>query len=195
MMDQVNAGVHHGLAATGTALPEDAELVELFARTRADSGRTMLSLLDERPMLLVFLRPFGSPASREALADVARARPDLEKRGVRPVFVHMATPERATAFFQRFKLSDVERVSDPTTALYQAPVFHLLKTTVLPEFLAGQHLVELATRALWRYGMGPAGKEDATQLPGVFFIRDRVIRKAFRHKTAAERPDYARFGA
>jgi len=106
----------------------------------------------------------------------------------------MAAPERAKQYFDRFGLSDVERVSDPTTAIYQAPVFHLLKTTVLPEFLDGRQIVSLAKRALWRHGMGPAGKEDATQLPGVFFLKDRMITKAFRHKGAADRPDYVRFG-
>jgi hypothetical protein len=193
-MDQLNAGGHQSAFPVTSAGKPDLELVELFARTRTESGRTMLSLIDEKPMLLVFLRHFGSPTTRETLADVSKARPSLDQRGVRPVFVHLAAPERARRVFERFGLRDVERVSDPPAAIYQAPVFHLLKTTVVPEFFAGSELILTAQRALWRYGIGPAGKEDATQLPGVFFIKDRRITKAFRHKGLADRPDYVRFG-
>ncbi len=193
-MDQLNAGGHQGVAPLNSTGKQDLELVELFASTKTETGRTLLSLADEKPMLLVFLRHFGSPSCRETLADVGRARQELEHRGVRPVFVHMGSPERARSFFERAGLADVERVSDPATAIYQAPVFHLLKTTVVPEFFAGSEILKLAQRAVWRYGMGSAGKEDPTQLPGVFFIRDRRITKAFRHKGMAERPDYVRFG-
>lgn len=194
MMDQLNAGGHQSVFPSSSAGKQDVELVELFARTKTESGRTLLSLLDEKPMLLVFLRHFGSPSCREALADVSKARAALEERGVRPVFVHLGTPERAQPFFDKVGLGDVERVSDPSAAVYQAPVFHLLKTTAVPEFFAGGELLKCAQRQLWRYGIGSAGKEDATQLPGVFFLKDRRITKAFRHKGMADRPDYVRFG-
>jgi peroxiredoxin len=194
LMDQLNAGGHQRVFPVGSAARQDPELVELLATTKTESGRTLLSLLDEKPMLLVFLRHFGSPTCRETMADVARARPSLDQRGVRPVFVHLGTPERARHFFERRGLGDVERVSDPAAQIYQAPVFHLLKTTVVPEFFAGSQLIEVAKRALWRYGFGSAGKEDATQMPGVFFLKDRRITKAFRHKGMADRPDYVRFG-
>jgi peroxiredoxin len=190
-MDQVSAGFGPGMSVD----KQDAELVELFARTRTESGRDLLNLADEKPLLLVFLRHFGCASCRETIADVAKALPALEKRGVRPVFVHMGAPERARPFFEKAGLGSVERVSDPTAELYQAPVFHLLKSTVIPEFLSGPQLVKLTKRAVWRYGVGSAGKEDATQMPGVFFVKDRQITKAFRHKGVADRPDYTRFGA
>ena len=181
-------------AASGaTRAREDAALVELFGRTRTESGRTLLELADERPMLLLFLRHFGDSFTRETLADVARARPELERRGVRTVFVHMAEPERAQRFFERYGLGDAERVSDPQAEIYRAPIFHLLKTTVLPEYYALGQLSTYFARGL-RYGFGSAGKEDATQLPGVFFVEGRRITKAFRHKRWTDRPDYALFG-
>lgn len=189
-MDQVNAGGNQGVRGPR----EDAELVELLSRTKTESGRTLLSLADEGPMMLAFLRHFGCASARETLADIAKARPELDKRHVRPVFVHMGSPERARPFFKRAGLADAERVSDPSTELYQAPVFHLLKSTVIPEFFSGTQLVLLTQRAVWRYGVGSAGKEDATQLPGLFFIQNRQIIKAFRHKGVADRPDYVRFG-
>jgi hypothetical protein len=33
-------------------------------------------------------------------------------------------------------------------------------------------------------------KEDAYQMPGVFFLKERKIVRAFRHKTIADAPDY-----
>ena len=175
---------------------EDSELVAVLSQTRTESGRTLLELLDEKPMLLVFLRYFGCPFCREALSDIAKVRPELDRRGVRPVFVHMAPPGHAQSFFERFGLADVERVSDPEKKLYTAPEFHLLKDTVLPDFYGAKAMWVLAKRALFRYGQGrPVKDEDRHQLPGIFFLQDRAIRRAFRHKHMYDRPDYARFGA
>ncbi len=174
---------------------EDKDLVELFGKTKTQSGKTLLSLLDEKPMLLIFLRHFGCSFCREAIADVAKAMPELDRRGVRPVFVHMAQPERAQVFFARFRIPEVERVSDPTMALYQSPVFRLLKTLVLPEYFGMASIVKWIQRPLLRYGVGMARGEDKTQLPGVFFLRNRTIVKGYRHKTLADRPDYVRLGS
>ena len=33
-------------------------------------------------------------------------------------------------------------------------------------------------------------KEDIQQMPGVFFLKDRVIANLYRHHTIADRPDY-----
>ncbi len=175
-------------------LPPDADLVELFSRTETESGKSLLALLDQQPILAVFLRHFGCAFCRETLHDVSKALPALQHRNVRPVFIHMASPERARPFFERFGLSGVERVSDPGMLLYTAPVFHLLKTTALPHYFGAEAYWKLAKRALWRYGAGSPRKEDPTQLPGVFFLKDRAIYRAFRHKNLGDRPDYGLFG-
>lgn len=176
-------------------LPVDAGLVTLLGKTRAESGHTLLQLLDEKPMLLVFLRHFGCPFTRETVHEIAQVRADLDRRGVRPVFVHMAPPDRARTFFARYGLSGVEQVSNPDTSLYGAPEFHLLKATALPHFFGAKAYWKMATRVLWRFGAGAPGKgEDALQLPGVFFLKDRTIYRAFRHKNLGDRPDYAMFG-
>ena len=176
-------------------LPPDQGVIELFSKTFTENRKQMLALLDEQPMLLVFLRHFGDSFCRETLHDVSKAMPLLQTRKVRPVFVHMGSPERARPFFARFSLASVERVSDPEMKLYSAPEFHLLKSTVLPHFFGATAYVTLFQRALWRYGAGSPGKEDPTQLPGVFFLKDRAIYRAFRHKHLPDRPDYGMFGA
>ena len=181
--------------ATPGVLPPDPDLVALFSDARTESGRSVLELLDETPVMLIFLRHFGCSFSRETIHDISKAKPDLDRRGVRPIFVHMGSPERARPFFQRFGLADVERVSDPEMKLYQAPVFHLLKSTVLPHFFGAQAYLKLFKRTLWRYGAGGPGKEDPTQLPGIFFLKNRAIHRAFRHKNLGDRIDYTVFGA
>ena len=106
----------------------------------------------------------------------------------------MAQPERAQRIFRRYGREAAERGSDPGLQLYQSPVFHLLKNTVLPEYFALGQISNFFGRGL-RHGFGSAGKgEDPTQLPGVFFLRDRHIVKAFRHKMWTDRPDYPLFG-
>src|ERR1700722_16485416 len=90
---------------------------------RTESGATLLALAEESPVLLIFLRHFGCSFCRKAISDVAELGPELAKRGVRPVFVHMGTPELAKNYFDYYGLSDVERVSDPTAAVYRMPVF------------------------------------------------------------------------
>ena len=181
-------------APTPGVLPPDDELVALLAGTTTESGRNLLALVDEKPALFVFLRHFGDAFTRETIHDVSKAAASLDKRGVRVIFIHMAAPDRARPFFERYGLGTVERVSDPSMRLYTAPVFHLLKSTVLPHFFGARAYWKLAKRALWRYGVGSPGKEDPTQLPGVFFIKSRAIHRAFRHKYLGDRPDYSLFG-
>ena len=176
-------------------LPPDQELIELFSATSTVSGANLLALLDAQPMLLIFLRHLGCASARETLHDVQKALPALTRRGVRPVFVHMASDERARPFFTSANLSEVERVSDPTMRLYRAPEFNLLKSVNVHKYLTMRSRWKLAKRATWRYGIGPAGGEDSTQLPGVFFIKDRAIYRAYRHKYLSDRPDYTTFGA
>jgi hypothetical protein len=197
MYSMESAPASGATASSGSSagLPADPGLVELFAGAKTQSGRTLLELLDEQPMMLFLLRPLGSLWTRETLAGAANALPALERRGVRPVFVHMASEERARAIFDRYALGGAERVADPACHLYTAPVFHLLKTTGVKEFLSPQAYWKLAKRSLIRHGIGRAGDEDTTQLPGIFFLKERAIYRAFRPKRISDRVDCARFGA
>jgi hypothetical protein len=43
--------------------------------------------------------------------------------------------------------------------------------------------------AIFAHGIG-AIKEDVSQMPGVFFLRERKIVNLFRHRTIADRPNY-----
>ena len=170
--------------------PQETEMAAVLREYRTESGRTLLSLLDESPILLIFLRHFGCSFCRQTLEDVSRIRGEIEGRGVRPVFVHLGTPERAKPYFDYYHLSDVERVSDPEASLYGSSVFQLPRKNVFSQLLVPAVWKSwLPGGAALKHGVGLV-KEDADQMPGIFFLRDRGIVRAFRYKTIADEPDY-----
>ena len=167
---------------------QQSDLTSLLRDTRTESGRSLLELVDERPVLLVFLRHFGCTFCRQAIDDVSKVRAELEGRGAQAVFVHLGSPERAKPFFDYYHLSSVERVSDPEGRLYGSPVFSLARISFIQLFRPAVWIAWLKG-AIAAHGIGLI-KEDALQLPGVFFLRDRKIVNLFRHRTIADRPNY-----
>jgi peroxiredoxin len=176
--------------AAGTVLPPDEKLTAALAGTRTESGRTLLELADEQPLLLVFLRHFGCTFCRQAIDDVSRVKEELGARGVRPVFIHVGTPERAKPYFDYYGLSDVERVSDPEARLYRSPGFALARTHPLSHFLLPSAWKGWLSGALFKHGFGVILREDAYQMPGAFFVKDRRVERAYRCKRISDRPDY-----
>jgi hypothetical protein len=170
---------------------EGTELATVLAQYRTETGRTLIELLDASPILLIFLRHFGCSFCRQTLEDVSKIRNLIEAKGVRPVFVHLGTPERAKPYFDYYHLSDVERVSDPAASLYGHPVFHLARKNVFAQLLVPEVWKGWLRGALFKHGIGTI-KEDGDQMPGIFYLRDRAIVRAFRYKTIADEPDYLR---
>src|ERR1700732_4592555 len=117
------------------------EVATVLASIHTESGTSLLALAETSPVLLVFLRHFGCSFCRQAISDVAELRPELDRRGVRPVFVHLGTPERAKPFFDYYGIGGVERVSDPEAAGYQRPLFALSRV---------HPLWNLVTPAVWK---------------------------------------------
>ena len=170
-----------------------APLVAVLGQTRTESGKTLLELVDERALLLVFLRHFGCAFCRQALDDVSKVRGDLAMRGVQVAFVHLGSPERAKPYFDYYKLSDVERVSNPEGSLYRDPVFALARVS-LWEIFRPEVWIGWLRGAMFKYRIGLL-KEDIQQMPGVFFLKDRGIANFYRHRTIADRPDYLRIAS
>ena len=174
------------------ALPvtdQDVEMAGVLREYRTETGRTLLELVDESPVLLIFLRHFGCSFCRQTLDDVSRIRTQIEGQGVRPVFVHLGSPERAKPYFDYYHLSDIERVSDPEASLYARPVFALPRKNVFSQFLVPAVWAAWLKGAIRKHGIGLI-KEDADQMPGIFYLRNRAIVRAFRYKTIADQPDY-----
>ena len=83
----------------------------------------------------------------------------------------------------------MERISNPDATLYQLPAFALSRTNPCLHFLNLTVWKGWLKGAMLNYGIGLI-KEDADQMPGVFFLRERKIVRAFRHRTIADEPDY-----
>jgi len=168
---------------------DPSNLADSLREFHTETGRTLLDLVDESPVLLVFLRHFACAFCAQTLDRVSKVRSQIEAKGVRPVFVHLGSPERAKPYFDYYNLSDVERISNPEATLYQVPDFGLSRTNPYLHSLHPAVLLAWLRGALFKYGIGRI-KEDAEQMPGVFFLKDRKIVRAFRHRTIADEPDY-----
>ena len=168
---------------------ERSDFAESLHGFSTESGRSLLDLVDESPILLIFLRHFACAFCAQALDRVSQLRPKIEAKGVRSVFVHLGSPERAKPYFDYYHLSDVERISNPDATLYQLPAFRLARTNPYLHFFNPTVWKGWLKGALFKYGIGMI-KEDADQMPGVFFLKERKIVRAFRHRTIADEPDY-----
>jgi AhpC/TSA family len=165
------------------------EFSQTLAGIHTESGANLLELANASPVLLIFLRHFGCSFCRQAISDVAELKGEFDKRGVRPVFMHLGTPERAKPFFDYYGIGDVERVSDPEASVYQNPVFaisriHPVLTLFQPSVWAGW-----MKGALFKHGIG-AVKEDGKQMQAIFFLKGPKIVREFRYKTIADEPNY-----
>jgi hypothetical protein len=165
------------------------EVALTFASIRTESGASLLSLAEASPVLLVFLRHFGCSFCRQAISDVADLRGELARRGVRPIFVHLGTPERAKPFFEYYGIGDVERVSDPEATVYRMPVFALPRMHPALTLLQPSVWVGWLKGAVFKHGIG-AIKEDGHQMQGIFFLKGAKIVRQFRYKTIADEPNY-----
>lgn len=145
-----------------------------------------LRQLKDDPVLVVLLRSFGCTFCREAMADVAAVRLQLEAAGVRVAFVHGASPEEAEPFFEKYRLADVLRVSDPSLAHYRA--FGLGRTGV--QALVDPVVWARGAVCALSHGFGAQPAELLRQLPGVFVVQGDTVRAEYRHRSPADRPDY-----
>ena len=146
-------------------------------------------------MLLIFLRHFGCSFCRQAISDIADLRTELAERHVRPVFVHLGTPERAKPYFDYYHLEDIERVSDPEGGIYRNAPFALRSQHLAWQFVDPRVWYGWLVKGAYRkHGIGKI-QENAQQMPGIFFIKGGRIARTFRYKTIADQPDYLKLTA
>ena len=163
------------------------DLTQILASIHTESGATLLALTEQSPVLLVFLRHFGCSFCRQAISDVADLKSELAAKNVRPVFIHLGTPERAAPFFAYYGIPDVERISDPEASLYRS--FDLARQNPFTHFFIPKVVLSWLTGSVKKYGIGKI-QEDAHQMPGIFFLKEGRIVRSFRYKTIADQPNY-----
>ena len=163
---------------------------EALAAMRTSRGPSVAELSREAPVLLVFLRHFGCTFCREAMADIARERPDFESAGVRVVLVHMTTAEVAEPYFEKYGLRGIDHVGDEACAYYKA--FGLLKGNFHQLFGLQSWLRGFEAGVVQGHWVGYRQLGDGFQMPGAFSVRDGEVLEAFVHRVASDRPDYWR---
>ncbi len=160
----------------------------VLAEVKTNLGRDVLSASNQSPVLLVFLRHMGCTFCREAMADLGKRRVAIEATGTRIIAVHMSEPAYAEKVFVEYPgLTGVEHVSDPTKRLYAAMSLKrgsLRQLFGLKSFLRGFRAGIVDGHLVGRL-VG-----DGFQMPGVFLIHRGQVLRAFRHESAADRPDY-----
>jgi peroxiredoxin len=164
-----------------------AEVLKFALRSKTNVGVSLDELSRLSPVLLVFLRHAGCTFCREALADLAERRREIEGNGTRVVLVHMGSDEHGEKFFSHYGLEKAPRISDPRKNLYRA--FGLPKGRIGD--LIGPKVWWRGFQAgvLNRHGVGRL-VGDGFQMPGVFLLFHGEIVRSYRHQSAADRPDY-----
>lgn len=170
--------------------PPDPTLV--WKEMKTDSGQTVFEIQAQHPVLLVFLRHFGCSFCREAMADIAKKRSQIEEGDKKIVFVHMGSPALAEPFFKKFRLLPVHHVSDPATRFYQE--FGLVKGTPMQTFGLMNWIRGFEAGIVKGHGgenpTVESGLGDGFQMPGVFLLFQGKILESFIHKNPFDRPDY-----
>ncbi len=152
-----------------------------------DNGESLRTISDQGLVLLVFLRHFGCTFCREALSDISKKRKEIEGSGTKIIFVHMTDKDTADQYFTRFNLEGATHISDPECKYYQA--FGLSKGTFSQLFGLATWIRGFDAGVMQGHGIG-AQIGDGFQMPGVFAIREGVIKSSFIHKLSSDRPDY-----
>jgi len=108
---------------------------------------------------------------------------------VRPVFVHLGTPELAKPYFDYYGLSEVERVSDPEGAVYRFRIFAVPRKNLVAQVLNPVVWWGWLKGAIFKHGIGKI-QGDGQQMQGLFFLKGAKIVRRFIYKTIADEPDY-----
>jgi peroxiredoxin len=149
-------------------------------------GSPLAELVNRSPTLVVFLRHFGCTFCRQTMAEVSAHRPQIESSGVLIAFIHPESAQAAQPWFDKFGLSDVLQVSDPSLKLYVAFGLGNMRMSAL---LSPSTLVHGASSAL-TYGFGYQPPGLLRQLGGVFLVHRNQLLASFRHHSSDDRPDY-----
>ncbi len=166
-----------------TRLPTELNLDKFVTQ----DGRSLASLSDEGPILLVLLRHLGCTFCRETLADIAAQRHAIESAGARIVFVHMGEDEKTRYLFERYRLEDIPRISDPDAALYRT--LGLERASLMQVYGPGMWRYTVQSILLDGHGMGQI-VGDRFQMPGAFLIHKGTVVSGFRHQRISDHPDY-----
>ena len=124
---------------------------------------------------------------REAMEEIAELDAQVDHNKVDIVLVHMATNEVAQRYFQKYKISHLDHISDPECLLYKQ--FGLVKGNFNQLFGFRSWIRGLDAGIIKGHGWG-VQLGDGFQMPGVFTILEGKVVSEFRHRFVSDKPDY-----
>ncbi len=161
------------------------DIQRMAMRSRTTLGVTLDEVSRLSPVMVIFLRHLGCPFCREALADLARDRAEIERDGTRILLVHLSTEGE---IIDRLSpaLADVARLPDPNQVVYRA--FGLGRGGFFDVFGPLIWFRFLQVALLRRHGF--TFEDDIFQMPGVFMVYHGEVIRSFRHQSISDRPNY-----
>jgi hypothetical protein len=178
-------------AAKESQRPTATEVRSLRAaleQSQADDGRSLASITDRGPTMLVFLRHAGCTFCRQTLASLAKQRRDLAAEGITQVVViHQSPLVSGRAMLDRYGLKDLPQVSDPQCYLYRSVGFG--RGTFGQLFGPRVWWRGFVAAIIQRHGLGTLDG-DGFQLGGTVVIDRGQIVRADPHPTAADQTDF-----
>lgn len=164
------------------------QISNIIDSVTTDRGRTLKQASTGNPVLLVFLRHFGCVFCREAMKDIGRRKEEWQARNITVILVHMSEGDVANQYFDRFGVSGIEHISDPTCQLYAS--FGLGKGSASQLFGLKNWIRGFEATVINQTPIGLRQIGDGFQMPGVFLISEGEIRDSYIHASAADRPNY-----
>ncbi len=155
-----------------------------------NTGASVSDISFQSSVMLVFLRHFGCTFCREALGEISTRKQELESSGAKIVFVHMAENEVAQQYFERYDIKNPIHVSDIDCRFYKE--FGLMKGTFNQLFGLSVWVRGFQAGVVDGHGVGWKQLGDGFQMPGIFLIHRGAVKDQYIHKTAADKPDYAK---
>ena len=164
---------------------------ETLESIEVSNGKTLLTLSEEKPVLLVFLRHFGCIFCRQALKDISTKLSSFQKNQIEMVFVHLSDDSTAKEYFNEYGFPNALSISDPETTIYKK--FGLIKGGFRQ--LYGLSVWAKGISAMVNEGTSFSAKQigDSLQMPGIFVISKGKIIDSFIHRRISDRPDYNKF--
>jgi len=161
---------------------------ESLGMIKTQRGNSLLELSQTKPVMLVFLRHFGCVFCREAMSDLAVMKDAMSDHNVHLVLVHLSDDETAELFFDKYDLAGVDSISDPEAIIYKK--FGLLRGTFNQVFGLKVWLRTVDAGIVKGHGISRKQIGDGFQMPGIFMLKDGIVKSQFIHKSVADRPDY-----
>ncbi len=157
---------------------------------RDQTGRSLRELTDERPTLVVLLRHSGCTFCKETLADLAKQQAAVQKANVGLAVIGMSpTSDGLRTTGESYGLTTAAWFADPDRLLYRALE---LSRGSFSQLFGPRVLIGGIRAAMHGHGIGKL-EGDGFQMPGAFVLHHGRVVRAYRHATAADRPDLLEF--